>query len=62
MAAIGEIVRTYHLEIKVTRDAGESLKSSSEIETNKIECRTDYEIRDLGDNLGANESKPVIGF
>jgi hypothetical protein len=50
------------LKIEVARDAGESLKPGSEVEADKIERRTDDEIRYLGDSLGTNESNPVIGF
>jgi hypothetical protein len=53
---------TYHLKVKVTRDARKILESCGEIEANKIKSCTDDQIGNLGDSLGTNESNPVIGF
>lgn len=54
--------RTYHLKIKVARDAGKTFESSRKVEAHKIERCADDEIGNLGDSLGTDESQPMVCF
>lgn len=54
--------RTDHLEVDVSRDLCVNRKSGGEIPAAEVEGRADDEVGDLGHDLGADESDPVVCF
>lgn len=54
--------RTDHLEVNVARDTRVDREPGSEIPAAEVDGRADDEVRDLGDDLGADESDPMVRF